>query len=83
LYLLAYEIGLSVIGASNGAVVPALPEMHWHDGFYQAWVWLTAMGKPLLIGLPLLSVGLAMIGYISGRVAWRLFVMWKWHRRHG
>jgi uncharacterized protein len=83
LYLLAYEIGLSVIGASNGTVVPAFPEMHWHDGFYQAWVWLTAMGKPLLIGLPLLAVGLAMIGYVSVRVVWRLFVMWKWHRRHG
>jgi uncharacterized protein len=83
LYVLAYEIGISVIGTSNGAVVPVFPEMHWHDGFYQVWAWLMAMGKPLLIGLPLLAVGLAIIGYVSVRVAWRLFVIWKWHRRHG
>src|SRR5512135_14706 len=82
LYLLAYEIGLRVVGAPNGTTVPAFPELHWHDGFSQVWVWLMTLGKPLLIGLPLLAIGLAVAGYVVVRLFWRLAVMWKWHRRH-
>jgi uncharacterized protein (DUF2062 family) len=82
LYLLAYEIGIHVSGTSSGTAVPAFPEVHWHDGVAQVWAWLMAMGKPLLIGLPILAIGLAIIGYIAVRLAWRLFVLWKWHRRH-
>jgi uncharacterized protein len=83
LYLLAYEIGIWVTGSTNGTAVPAFPDVHWQGAFTQVWVWLMAMGEPLLIGLPLLAVGLAMIGYVSVRVVWRLFVIWKWHRHHG
>ncbi|MDO8988102.1 MAG: DUF2062 domain-containing protein [Sideroxyarcus sp.] len=83
LYLLAYEIGVRVIGASNAAAVQAFPEIHWTEGFAEVWAWMVALGKPLLIGLPLLGVVLAICGYICVRVAWRLLVVWKWHRRHG
>lgn len=83
LYLLAYEIGVWVSGSGNAAAVPAFPELHWNDGFSQLWAWLMALGKPLLIGLPLLAVALAFIGYFGVRVFWRLFVVWKWRRRHG
>jgi uncharacterized protein (DUF2062 family) len=82
LYLLAYEIGLLVIGTPGSAVVPPFPELHWHDGAIQVWAWLMALGKPLLIGLPLLAVGLAGIGYVAVRLFWRLYVMWKWHEHH-
>lgn len=82
LYLLAYEIGLRVTGSSNGTAVPAFPEVYWHDGVAQVWMWLMALGKPLLVGLPLLAVGLAIIGYITVRLFWRLLVVWKWRRRH-
>ena len=34
-----------------------------------------ALGKPLLIGLPLLALGLAVIGYIAIRLFWRLYVL--------
>lgn len=81
LYLLAYEIGKWVSGASNGAVAPAFPEVHWQHWFAPIWGWLVALGKPLLIGLPLLAAGLALAGYIATRLAWRLAVVWKWHRR--
>ena len=40
------------------------------------------LGKPLLIGLPLLAIGLAIIGYVAVRLFWRLFVVIKWRRRH-
>ena len=82
LYLLAYEIGIHVSGASNSSAIPAFPEVHWHDGVAQVWMWLMSLGKPLLIGLPILAIGLAIIGYIAVRLAWRMFVLWKWHRRH-
>ncbi|MBI4808233.1 MAG: DUF2062 domain-containing protein [Nitrosomonadales bacterium] len=81
LYMFAYEIGIRVSGASNGSAIPAFPEVHWQDWFGEVWVWLMALGQPLLIGLPLLALGLATIGYISVRLAWRLMVVWKWRRR--
>jgi uncharacterized protein (DUF2062 family) len=83
LYLLAYEIGVRVIGTSNAAAVSAFPEVHWIEGFAEIWAWMVALGKPLLIGLPLLGIVLAISGYICVRVAWRLLVVWKWYRRHG
>jgi uncharacterized protein len=82
LYLLAYETGIRVTGASGGAVIPPFPDVHWPSAFSQVWTWLMAMGKPLLIGLPLLATGLAVIGYIAIRLFWRLYVLWKWHRRY-
>lgn len=81
IYLVAYEIGALVSGASNGSTVPPFPEGHWHDWFSQMWTWLMALGKPLLIGLPILAVGLAVIGYGAVRLFWRLYVVWKWRRR--
>ena len=82
LYLLAYEIGIGVTGSSGGAAVPSFPDVHWHSAFSQVWTWLMALGKPLLIGLPLLAIGLAVIGYIAIRLFWRLYVLWKWRSRH-
>ena len=82
LYLLAYQIGILVIGSANATVVPAFPDLHWSDGFSQLWAWLILLGKPLLIGLPLLAVGLAIIGYVAVRLIWRLIVVIKWRRRH-
>lgn len=83
LYLLAYEIGIRVTGSANGAAVPAFPEVYWQDWFAQTWSWLMALGEPLLIGLPLLASGLSIVGYIAIRLFWRLYVLWKWYRRHG
>lgn len=84
LYLFAYEIGVWVSGANNGTVnaVPAFPEVHWNDWFDPLWGWLMELGKPLLIGLPLLAAGLAIIGYVAVRLSWRLVVLRKWRRRH-
>lgn len=82
LYLLAYQTGIWVTGSTNGAAVPPLPEVQWHDWFAHMWEWLLALGEPLLIGLPILAAGLALTGYVAVRVGWRLFVLRKWHNRH-
>ena len=82
LYLLAYQIGIWVSGTSLAAAVPAFPDLQWNDGFSQLWSWLMLLGKPLLIGLPLLAIGLAIIGYVAVRLIWRLYVVIKWRGRH-
>lgn len=82
LYLLAYRIGLVVVGnGAEQAVVPEFPEWHWHDGLEPLWQWLAALGTPLLIGLPMLAAGLAALGYLAVRMAWRVAVHWKWRQR--
>ncbi len=83
LYVLAYELGAWVSGARNGATVAQLsfPEMHWHSWPSEMWEWLVMLGKPFLIGLPLLAISLAIIGYVALRVAWRVAVVWKWRAR--
>ena len=82
LYLAAYEIGAWVSGAHSGAAVqPSFPELHWHNLMYEMWDWMAMLGKPLLIGLPLLALGLAITGYVAVRVAWRVAVVLRWRAR--
>src|SRR3989338_3340388 len=83
LYVLAYELGAWVSDARNGAEIAQLsfPELHWYEWSGELWNWLTMLGKPFLIGLPLLALSLAIAGYFAVRVAWRLTVVWKWRAR--
>ena len=83
LYALAYELGAWVSGKHNGmAVVPlTLPELNWHNWASALWEWLPTLGKPLLIGLPLLAVILAISGYFVVRLVWRVGVVLRWRAR--
>jgi uncharacterized protein (DUF2062 family) len=83
LYVVAYKLGALVSGARTGVPLEhlAFPEMHWHSWLGELWIWFQMLGKPLLIGLPLLAVSLAFIGYIAVRVAWRVTVVLRWRAR--
>lgn len=83
LYALAYEIGAWVSGVHNGVARAKLsfPEMHWHDWMGKLWDWMMALGEPIMIGLPLLALGLSIIGYVLVRGAWRVMVILKWRAR--
>jgi len=83
LYVVAYELGAWVSGVHDGTPVEHLtfPVMHWHGWTMELWEWLRMLGKPLLVGLPLFAVLLAIIGYVAVRVAWRLAVVRKWRAR--
>lgn len=81
LYLLAHRIGLLVGGMPANATLPVFPELGWHDGFSQLWQWLIDLGTPLLIGLPALAAGLSVLGYVTVRLGWRLYVLWQWRQR--
>lgn len=82
LYLLAYRIGLWVGGGKTGDM-PLLPDLHWHNWSSEWWSWLETLGRPLLVGVPLLALGLAALGYVLVRLCWYAVVVWKWHHRHG
>lgn len=83
LYVLAYELGAWLSGVNSGVAVvqPSFPELHWHNLMNELWDWVVMLGKPFLIGLPLLALSLAIIGYFAVRVAWRVAVVWKWRAR--
>ena len=83
LYVVAYEYGSFVIGYSNGIASERLrlPEMHWSDWMTVLPHWFASLGKPFAVGLPLLAVTLALLGYIGVRLLWRIMVIWEWRRR--
>lgn len=83
LYMLAYRLGVLLSGMQNGPVIEPFPGVHWQNGGSALWGWLAQMGKPLLIGLPLLAVLLSLASYVVVQVVWRFAVLWKWrHRRN-
>lgn len=84
LYLLAYQFGAWVTGASAPAAVP--PEMVWDwngikNALPQLLSWMEAAGQTLLIGLAILSVLLAVGGYVATMIAWRITVTLAWRNR--
>ena len=43
--------------------------------------WMISLGKPLAVGLPLLAITLAALGYLLVDQAWRIHVRLTWQRR--
>ncbi len=80
LYVLAYALGSWVSGVHRVAEL-TLPELHWNSWLSESWHWLLALGKPFIIGLPLLAVLLAAVGYVLVRVLWRVMVILRWRAR--
>jgi uncharacterized protein len=83
LYALAYELGAWVSGAHEGAAQNRFdfPELHWHNWAGELGNWFAVLGKPFLIGLPLLALSIAITGYVAVRVAWRVAVVLEWRAR--
>lgn len=80
LYVLAYQLGCLVTG-SHPAVALTLPDLHWQNWLSELWSWLSVLGQPILVGLPLLAVLFAGIGYVLVRLAWRVMVVLHWRAR--
>lgn len=83
LYFVAYQLGALVTGQSFAVSLAhfVVPEMAWDNWLAVMADWTFSMGKPFAIGLPLLALSLALLGYVAVRVGWRLWVMWQWHIR--
>jgi len=83
LYALAWEYGAFILGHRSG-ISPAhlpLPQMDWGNWTTVLPQWFTALGRPFALGLPLLALTLAVMGYIAVRALWYLAVIWEWRRR--
>lgn len=82
LYLLAYQIGRSTIGESNGFITPPAFSPTDFIGWTKAMqTWMLAVAEPLGIGLIMLACGLAVVGYFATRAAWRVYLINTWRRR--
>jgi uncharacterized protein len=84
LYFCAYKLGQFAL-LRTGESVPPMdfnPEgagaMEWMRAAIE---WLLSVGKPLLLGLPLLAILLALAGYFCVDLGWRSYVAWLWRRR--
>ncbi len=85
LYYAAFRLGQLALLQSGGDLPPLALELHG-TGFGEwipaALAWLGSVGKPLVIGLPLLALLLALAGYCLVDWTWRLYVRCAWaHRR--
>ena len=63
------EIDLAIEGKSMAQWLPAAID------------WITTVGKPLLVGLPLLATIFAVVSYLTIDWAWRIHVRMAWRRR--
>ncbi|HEX2829489.1 MAG TPA: DUF2062 domain-containing protein [Burkholderiales bacterium] len=84
LYYAAFKIG-QVALFRNDNDLPSLVGIFEGKGMGEwlstAWDWITGVGYPLIVGLPLLAILLAIAGYLLVDWGWRLHVMIEWRRR--
>ncbi len=84
LYFIAYELGQLVLMQGDGVLPPlafGLEGKGFSEWLPAALEWLASVGKPLVVGLPLLAVLLALVSYFGIDWAWRLYVRCAWQRR--
>lgn len=79
LYWVAYQLGRVVTQLEGPVTMPEIPT--WGDYNLSVWLqllleWLLSLGWPLVVGLPLLMLILAVCGYVLANWAWRLHVYW-------
>jgi hypothetical protein len=83
LYVVAYNLGAFVTHRQDGVTFShlAIPEMNWSNWYTIMPDWLLTLGEPLAIGLVLLAILLAVVGYFAVRVLWYWMVMREWKKR--
>jgi uncharacterized protein (DUF2062 family) len=82
LYLLAFKLGQLALFEANGS----LPPFEVTGDSVGAWLsagfeWITTVGKPLLVGVPLLALLLSIAGYVAVRWSWRCYTVHAWRTR--
>lgn len=83
LYFVAHLLGRWLMGGGTAFVSP--PELAESEGVLD-WAgdllgWLEALGRPLLIGLPLLALLLAAVGFVAVDLLWRWVSLRRWRSR--
>jgi hypothetical protein len=84
LYFLAYRYGALVTMSDAQNPTPATfstEGLTWNQWLPALFDWMVSLGKPLAVGLPLLAITLAAIGYLLVDNAWKIHVRLAWRRR--
>jgi hypothetical protein len=84
LYLIAFQIGAFVLGATGGRPPAPPPEWVWSQpaATMQAYSdWVLGLGAPLALGVLLLALLLAGAGYVAVRVFWNVYLRLAWAAR--
>lgn len=84
LYLMAYQLGSWATGMNGRAKLSPLPQFDWShmvDSTKALAHWAIGLGEPLLVGLPLLALLLAVLGYLAVRVGWSWSIRQQWAKR--
>ena len=82
LYLVAYEYG-RLFFPDAPPVVAVLPPPFIDAASYVPALaaWMAELGKPLALGIVLLALTLATVGFVAVRVVWRCHVVAMWRKR--
>ena len=85
LYVVAFALGKLALGQIGEAAEFTPPPEHGAAGT-MVWLgqlldWMIGLGMPLALGLVLLASLLALIGYVSVRLLWHLYLVRSWRRR--
>lgn len=84
LYYIAFQLGQLAMRRGGNEMpelalgLQGMALREWMSGFFD---WLASVGKPLLVGVPLLAVLLAACGYVLVDWTWRLHVQLEWRKR--
>lgn len=84
LYFVAFKLGQFALLQDGGSLPPlafGLEGKGFTEWLPAALDWLRSAGKPLVVGLPLLALLLAVVGYLAVDWTWRLTVRCAWARR--
>ncbi len=82
LYVLAYEIGKRLVGGHARVLQAPVFDITDLLGWCREFVlWVAGLGKPLGVGLVVLALALAAIGWLAVWYGWRLQVALAWRRR--
>ena len=84
IYYAAFKLGQLVLMQSGDGlpdVSGVLEGKSMHEWLPTLLDWLAHVGKPLLVGLPLLALLLAAVGYVVVDWGWRVYITAAWRRR--
>ncbi len=84
LYIAAYAMGAILLGQSPSGFVhpPEMNGMGFIEWSQTLLPWAVGLGKPLLFGLVVLAMTLAVAGYLSVRATWRIWLIRTWRTRN-
>ena len=82
LYLVAYEYGTLFVHGTGHATPMPPPDFVWSTQYLgQVVAWMGELGKPLAVGVLMLALTLALVGWTVVRVGWRCHAVRAWRRR--